>query len=102
MIEFAPFGVLGDSSSSILGADDFFTLNASTFGSPIAATESGWGRMKFIESVVASPLSGERLKGLPVSGFAVQQYTNSGAAEGLLAQYGALFKHKRMVEIDTE
>ncbi len=102
VIEFAPTGVLGNSSSSILGADDYFTLNTSSFGSPIAATESGWGRMEFMDSVVPSPSTGAGFKGLPVIGFAVQQYTNTGAAEGLLAQYGALFKHKALIEVDAE
>ncbi len=48
-----------------------------------------------------TPVSGVGYKGMPVTGFSVQQYTNAGAAEGLLAQYGALFKHKGMVVTET-
>jgi hypothetical protein len=35
--------------------------------------------------------------GLPVAGFAAQQFTNAGAAEGLLAQYAGLFSHKGQI-----
>jgi hypothetical protein len=35
--------------------------------------------------------------GLPVAGFAAQQFTNAGAGDGLLAQYAGLFVHKGLV-----
>jgi hypothetical protein len=34
------------------------------------------------------------LEGLPVVGFAVQRFTNSGAQPGVLATYGGIFSHK--------
>ncbi|WP_223789661.1 hypothetical protein [Marinicella meishanensis] len=54
---------------------------------------SGAGRVHFLDAEPAVPISGAGLQGLPVTGFAVMQFTNAGAAEGLLAQYGSLFKH---------
>ncbi|WP_223789662.1 hypothetical protein [Marinicella meishanensis] len=65
-----------------------------------AVTENGWAKVTFASTNAAMvPNSGKVLFGLPVTGFAVNQFTNGGAAEGLLAQYGNLFVHKgKLVE----
>jgi len=85
--------VLGsDNLTMILGYDDF------------RQTENGWGLMSFdAPGMTLVPESGVGFQGLPATGFAVQQYTNGGAAEGLLAQYGSLFKHTgRVVTLEAE
>lgn len=89
-----------DTASMILGGD-----SVNTFRSPSIyhATESGWAKIKFDKNVLnehyyLTPLSGQALKGLPVTGFAVQKFYNLGAQPGLLAQYGSLFMHKGKVE----
>ena len=84
--------------SKILG-DGYPTIN---IGFLSRERESGWGRLEFIDAITPVPLSGSGLKGFPVTGFAVQQFTNAGAAEGLLAQYGGLFMHKGLVVTDEE
>lgn len=61
----------------------------------VPAFVNGWARISFAQSATAG--SGASFEGLPVAGFAVQQYTNAGAAEGLLAQYASLFEHKGLV-----
>ena len=98
VIEFVSAGLSLTFPSQVLGSENNLTL----VGVNNALTENGWGAMSFLDSTPNTARSGNGFKGLPVTGFAVQQYTNAGAAEGLLAQYGALFKHKGMVGIDTE
>ena len=98
VFEFLPPDMSISDSSSILGSNSHYTITTSSN----AFTESGWGRLEFLDTVTPLPVSGSGLKGLPVTGFAVQQYTNAGAAEGLLAQYGSLFMHKGLVVTDDE
>ncbi len=62
-------------------------------------TENGQIQLEFPETAATTPESGQALLGLPVIGFAAQQFTNAGAAQGLLAQYGSLFKHKYKIEV---
>ncbi|MFC3194537.1 hypothetical protein ACFODZ_09840 [Marinicella sediminis] len=82
-------------SSRLLGADPFYTLITPSIAH---ATENGWARLDFMESNLMIPESGMGFRGLPVTGFAMHQYTNGGAGEGLLAQYGSLFMHKGRVD----
>jgi hypothetical protein len=100
VVEFhIPGAPLGD-VSSILGSN-----NSIKMSNPIAhATENGWVRITFstlnnnegfIHRMI--PVSGTGYHGLPATGFMVQQFTNAGAADGLLAQYGNLFIHKGLV-----
>jgi len=81
--------------SAILGSDNL-APPATYFDS--RETENGWGVVRFSGSQNMTPLSGPGLRGLPATGFMVQQFTNAGAADGLLAQYGNLFRHKGRVE----
>jgi len=81
--------------SAILGSDNL-APPATYFDS--RETEHGWGVVRFSGSQNMTPVSGLSLKGMPVAGFMVQQFTNAGAADGLLAQYGNLFRHKGRVE----
>ncbi|MFC3194536.1 hypothetical protein ACFODZ_09835 [Marinicella sediminis] len=80
-----------DNLSLVLGYDDF------------RKTENGWGKLSFYgEGMLMTPLSGVGFRGLPATGFAVQQFTNGSAAQGLLAQYGNLFKHQGQVVVTEE
>lgn len=97
-------GFLNPMNSSIETTDVLGSENKIiTYGVySINATENGWATLKFlVDGEVLTPLSGIGFKGLPAVGFAVQKYTNAGAAEGLLAQYGSLFIHKGIKEIDS-
>ena len=79
-------------SSEILGSK-----NNTGYTSPAnAVIESGWAVFSFTDFSYRMTPSNDAsvVLGLPVTGFAVQQFTNAGAAEGLLAQYGSLFMHK--------
>lgn len=40
-----------------------------------------------------------KINGLPMIGFAVQQYSNANAQPGLLAQYAGTFEHKKTVNV---
>lgn len=81
--------------SAILGSDNL--ASPATYNDS-RETENGWGVVRFTGSQNMTPLSGPGLRGLPATGFMVQQFTNAGAADGLLAQYGNLFRHKGRVE----
>ena len=59
---------------------------------------SGWARLDMNNKLGVDANSGQVFKGLPLTGFAVVQYTHAGAQAGLLAQYGALFKNQGIVE----
>ncbi len=82
------------SESRILGSDNLLTISTIDGSN----SENGWAKLTFPESAQTDPLSGEAIKGMPVAGIAVMQFTNAGAAEGLLAQYGSLFRHKFVTE----
>lgn len=95
VLEFLANGFPANTTSEILGAD-----NKSRYETVAVqhATESGWAQLNFLnQDKRMIPVSGAEYEGLPVTGFVVQQFTNAGAADGLLAQYGSLFKHKSMV-----
>lgn len=77
------------STASIFGSTNLVTVR--TPATPIA-TENGWARVSFDAYTDALGYTG-----LPVAGFAAQQFTNGGAAEGLLAQYAGLFVHKGLI-----
>ena len=59
-------------------------------------------RMTFPEAQATKPDSGVPLAGMPVIGFAFQQYTNAGAAYGFLAQYGVTSKHTGLIRLVTD
>ena len=82
--------------SGILGSDNL-SAPATYFDS--RQTENGWGVVRFSGAQNMTPISGPGFKGLPAIGFAVQQFSNASAADGLLAQYGNLFKHQGRVEL---
>ena len=90
VIEFLAAGSASTGTSAILGS-----TNLATIGS----FESGWARLTFAQSV--DDASGWTYTGLPLAGFAVQQYTNANAEPGVLAQYAGLFNHKASVNITS-
>ncbi|MGJ8662176.1 MAG: hypothetical protein ACSHWU_00940 [Marinicella sp.] len=82
--------------SKVLGSDNLLSVSGVVNS---VATENGWADIDLIldNDRTMTPVSGTSYIGLPVTGFAVQKFTNAGAAEGLLAQYGSLFVHKGLV-----
>ncbi|MGJ8662174.1 MAG: hypothetical protein ACSHWU_00930 [Marinicella sp.] len=84
--------------TAVLGSQN----QLSVFVGSTGFTESGWAVLDFPETGPSVPETGQALFGLPVIGFAVQQFTNAGAAEGLLAQYGSLFKHKYSIDVESD
>lgn len=90
VVEFIlPDGFVSE-QSKVLGSDRHLALATPTF----ALTENGWAHLSFHETgQIMTSSSGPQSMGLPVLGFAMTQFTNGAAAEGLLAQYGSLFKH---------
>ncbi|MGJ8662175.1 MAG: hypothetical protein ACSHWU_00935 [Marinicella sp.] len=96
VLEFlSPLTTAIPSTTRILGADNKYSLPGVTVSH---ATENGWARVQLYSGDNRMiPVSGVEFKGLPVTGFMVQQFTNAGAAQGLLAQYGSLFVHKGLV-----
>jgi hypothetical protein len=87
--------------TEILGSANFTTIDNGALGN-----EFGWARLDLvdassdsdgdgvIENLIRPPLGG--LMGLPVTGFAVQQFQNGFLGEGsdTLANYGGIFTHK--------
>jgi hypothetical protein len=89
----------GSDNPEILGAVD--PLSLAPFRTNSFDPFSGWVSVYLNQRpMVLTANSGERYSGLPVTGFAVVRYSNAGAAEGLLAQYGGLFMHKGRVSIE--
>jgi hypothetical protein len=78
--------------STVLGSERFISLTTPAINH---ASENGWAQVDFVEEhqLMTAP-EDDGLQGLPVTGFAVQQYYNAGAGEGLLATYGSVFAHK--------
>ncbi|OGT01322.1 MAG: hypothetical protein A2143_04630 [Gallionellales bacterium RBG_16_57_15] len=59
--------------------------------------QNGWLQMGLVNDVNVNVLISDELHqyyGLPVVGFAVQDYTNNNAAPGIMATYGGNFVHK--------
>ncbi len=97
VVEFIlPSGAPG-ATSSIFGSDNLVTVTTPAG----AKTESGWANMGFISDSGTPYVDANGYQGLPVAGFAAQQFTNGGAADGLLAQYAGLFVHKGLVVSGT-
>jgi hypothetical protein len=98
VVEFVLPGGVSGAESSIMGSDNLVSV---TTPAVAHATENGWARMEFNNDngtdYVTTALAGADYVGLPVVGFAAQQFTNAGAGEGLLAQYAGLFVHKGRV-----
>ena len=84
-------------ASAILGSN-----NTTHLATPF---ENGWVNLGFSQSTsngVSNPGGvTQTYAGLPVTGFALQKYTNSGAQPGLLAQYGGLFPHRGLKNITS-
>jgi len=76
--------------TAVLGSANELPVFVASHG----VTESGRVTLYYPDAAPTTPISGPSMAGLPVTGFAVMQFTNAGAAQGLLAQYGALFSHK--------
>lgn len=76
-------------TKSILGSSNLTTVRTPSVAH---ATENGWAKISF-----AAYTDANGYEGLPVAGFAAQQFTNVGAGEGLLAQYAGLFVHKGLI-----
>ncbi|WP_223787064.1 hypothetical protein [Marinicella meishanensis] len=97
VVEFILPGGVAGAESSIMGSDNLVTVTTPT----TAVTQNGWADMAFIEDsgipYVTNALLGADYAGLPVAGFAAQQFTNGAAGPGLLAQYAGLFVHKGRV-----
>lgn len=79
-------------TKDIFGSDNLTTVRTPSVAH---ATENGWAKVNF-----ATYEDANGYLGLPVAGFAAQQFTNAGAGEGLLAQYAGLFVHKGMIVSD--
>lgn len=59
--------------------------------------QNGWLNMNLNQDVLVNVLTsdeGHLYYGLPVTGFAVMDYTNNNAAPGIMATYGGNFNHK--------
>jgi len=95
-----------DAESDILGSSNVTTVDNDALG-----FEFGWMRLGLtdashdidqdgtVDELLRAPLGmsdGDALLGLPVTGFAVQQFENSFLGEGAstLANYGGIFQHK--------
>jgi hypothetical protein len=68
------------------------------------ATENGFIRTRFLDTrpLVGTDInSGQsvQLMGLPIIGITLQQFTNAGAADGLLAQYGGAHQVKSRARV---
>ncbi len=94
VVEFLRPGVSSTGSSALLGSQNLVSVS----GPSTAATPSGWARMGFngINMQLVSD-TGASYRGLPVTGFMVQRYSNAAAAEGLLASYAATFTHNTRI-----
>jgi hypothetical protein len=97
VLEFT-FGAANTGTSEVLGSDNTTHLGSEFY--------NGWMNLlfatQFTDNGVASPGgSVQTYFGLPVTGFAVQKFTNSNAQPGLLAQYGGLFPHRGLKNISS-
>ncbi|WP_223789660.1 hypothetical protein [Marinicella meishanensis] len=99
VMEFSLYGTSPGSTSAVLGSSNQMSV---VFSSAAGVTESGMAWMEFPDASATTPEFGVSKSGLPVIGFAVNQFSNAAAAEGLLAQYGALFQHKYQVLLNAD
>ncbi|WP_395376822.1 hypothetical protein [Marinicella sp. W31] len=75
------------SISPVLGSSNILSLNTNPF-------DSGQVILEFLNDRALIDLDNNfAYKGYPMTGFAVQTYTNIKAQPGLLAQYAAIFNH---------
>jgi hypothetical protein len=88
--------------------DDAYGL---TYSVSEIAPEAGWGRITLsapADCVACDKDDNELhvddvgLRGLPVTGFAAETYTNGFVMQGVLANYGGLFDHKGSVNCNAE
>ena len=91
-------GLPTPTQTTVLGSDNAFWAKLPDS----AVTENGWTQMTFPEAQTTNPDTGTPLTGMPVVGFAFQQYTNAGAAYGFLAQYGVTSKHTGLIRLVTD
>ena len=82
---------------TILGSFNNFT------GIDVRPFTAGFSSVEFPENVLMTDLSGNfTYHGLPVTGFAIQQYSNTNAQHGLLARYATIFQHRYNTLITKE
>ena len=84
--------------SLIFGSTNVYGLKTTPF-------PAGWVELLFPATQPLTDVDNNHTyRGYPVTGFAVQSYTNSNAQPGLLAQYAAIFNHsyKRSITSATE
>jgi hypothetical protein len=95
---------IGD-TTAILGSSNFHRLDNTALG-----FDNGWARINFLDGSKDSDQDGELevnireplgafdtgLRGLPVTGFAVESFSNGFLGEGanVLSSYGGIFQHK--------
>lgn len=97
-------------SPGIESGSVFSSNNAQDFELPsrsVGNFENGHIKLvlNFYGDEESNPADGEMVSyytGLPVLGFMAQKYTNAGAAEGLLAQYGTTQDHSYEVEVFSD
>lgn len=80
--------VITFNNGSVLGSELELNVDTSSVG------EDGWMRLAFTDEdhrLVSN--EGNQFFGLPVIGFAVQQYVNGVDQEGVLINYGGMFEH---------
>ncbi len=95
IVQFLLPGVASGVESEIMGSDNLVSVTTPAIAH---ATENGWANLSFNNvAYVTDPLVGPAYGGLPVVGFAANQFTNAAAVPGLLAQYAGLFVHKGRV-----
>jgi len=90
---------------TVASVEDSAILGSRNTTHLVTGFDNGWLNLGFGQSTnngVSNPggVTQEYL-GLPVTGFAVQKYTNASAAPGLLAQYGGLFPHRGLKVINS-
>lgn len=108
--------ILTFANSNLLGSTNLYNIDptASTLN---PTNRTGWGQISFTQAPTATQTSLQRListsvsingaagvpgthLGLPVLGFAVQDFSN-GNVGGVLSNYGGLFMHKYVRNITT-
>ena len=96
--------ILGSSSTTHFITQSVAQQTATTTTPAVDAAyfDTGWVAIHFTQSTVATDnVSGNIYTGLPVTGFAIQRYTNTNLDGGVLANYAGIFKHRYSRSITT-
>ena len=108
--------ILTFANSNLLGSTNLYNIDP-TASALNPTNRTGWGQISFTQAATATQTSLQRListsvsingaagvpgthLGLPVLGFAVQDFSN-GNVGGVLSNYGGLFMHKYVRNITT-